>query len=328
MDYSELIAKYVNGKIHQRFEALAECLAIFLKTVQPQIEDVNRGVRLFQNKSVSQINAGKYRDIMRASTEGAMRCLQLYKRTFGTVNYHLAMMSSNFGLPQFLDENGVSRSEMAEFQSSLAEYWTITYADLISFWSAIEKKLVVIQQQLTVQVKMMERLPSISYFEGFDEADKLRKLFAEEYKTFYEIMSLTQQAVSNVSRSYARINTAINREKAKLYGVAKELKTDFRADVKNAKGRAQKSVVVVIYLVGAIKSIYAFKNTMKNALITRVVKSVFLKVISGIAKGDPAGTYSAHFTAIQDDISGIMADKVPDAGQLASNITAVCRALS
>jgi len=315
----DIYAAFMNGKVQQRFSLLSRTLAEFFAATQPEIEAVYHNIKMYENATLKSIRSKAYAENLRKDAEGAQACLTTYRRTFGQVDHHLAMSASNFGLPRFLEENGIPASQIGPFQDELRELWGATYGDLTATWNQIRARLKRMHDLLEQQVTLLRGILHVDYVDGFDEAEKLRELFAQERATFYEIMTIAEKSEKGLSRLEALVSTQVKKTRMELKVALKSLQATFGKDVDAARSRSQKSLIVFLYLLGAIGAFRELRST--------VIKKGLTKVVEKLLESRRESRVSLRLENVKDKANDLFSDVIEPKALLAS-IKAVYAAIA
>jgi hypothetical protein len=318
----ELVTKFVNGKIQNKFAEISKAMEDFFTELEPIIADVYRTIKNFEAKTNAETAPNEIPDTLRKDYEGAVKGLHQYNRIFGKVDTQLAIMSSNFGLRTFLEENEFPSDKLKEFQYELNEYWQITYGDMINEWGHIRNKLEELRDILDLEVKMLATVPHMPYTEGCVKNPELRQLFYKERKTFYELMEL-YEATNNVLfyRVAAKLEVQLSRSKAELEAQMRIIKRDLKQDTSIAHTKIQKTLVISLYLIGA----YMLLSNIKKSVAKHGLEKI-KTFIRGILRQNTTvlDDKSRSILKVKRDIDSILISKTTEFASLER----VCAALS
>jgi hypothetical protein len=264
MVYNSLwVDAFVEGKVQNRFTIISLALKKFIDQESPIIEDVNARLNIFSKQPFGHIIPAEMEEKVRNDAESARRSLINYNLTYGQVLHHLALASSNFNLPKFLQENGIPISEIQVFQEEVGQYWNQTYGLLVNRLSTVAIEMGLLASVLKKQVDLLEKIPNASYFVGFSHQHELIELFHQERDLFWKIahdIKLTKTEVKTVHNLYI---SARNKTKSMILAHLKLLKNSFIDEVKRSETQLQKMLVVLSYLLGALN---LFLNVEKNLI--------------------------------------------------------------
>lgn len=253
MVYNSLwVDAFVEGKVQNRFTLISLALKKFIDQESPIIEDVNARLNIFYKQPFGHIIPTEMEEKVRNDAESARKSLVNYNLTYGQVLHHLALASSNFNLPQFLQENGISLSEIPTFQVEVRQYWNQTYGLLVNRLSNIAVEMGQLASILQKQVDLLEKLPNASYFVGFSHQHELIELFHQERDLFWKIVhdtKLTKAEVKTVHNLYLSVR---NKTKSMILAHLKLLKNSFTSEIKRSETELQKMLVILSYLLGAL----------------------------------------------------------------------------
>ena len=148
------------GKEQNRFVLMAASLKKFIDINEPVIEDVHVRLKRLGKQSYEKIKSSEVGESLRTDYDGAKLSLSSYNRIFGHIDHHLSMMTSNFGLRNFLIENGIAEELLPEFQRDLSYLWEATYGDLVDDYWGIKLGLDKLRGLLDKQVRILEIMPT------------------------------------------------------------------------------------------------------------------------------------------------------------------------
>ena len=189
MSFDPLVINLVQGRVQQRFVELSKSLKNFVEVEAPIIERVHLYLEDFYKQSLGKVNPKQAAELFTRDKEEAMKSQAHYNRLFGTIDHHFAMMTSNFGLPQFLNEENIPAEQIPFIQNEIRVYWNSTYGNLIDKFSSIKNKLKQLIKHIDIQVKILKKVHHISYFDGLEETQTLITNFRAEREVFWQIVN-------------------------------------------------------------------------------------------------------------------------------------------
>lgn len=266
-----LVQMFVEGRVQNRFLEIADEVHDFIELVSPELERIAVCINEFEKRPIAKVSSGLIAESMRKDLEGARRFLAIYNRMFGFTDHRLALMTTSFKLSDFLAENGIPRNLVYEVQGELREYWAQTYGPELERYSMLHRSLDELRDILRKEIEIMERLPGVGYFDGFDASAQLRVLFHEERKVFYE--KIVRFAVENnhaVTQIEALIRVQAKKTKEYVSAYVSAAGKAFGADIANSKTLAQKSLVLLIYLLGAMHMVLSIRSKFLKGAVSKV----------------------------------------------------------
>ncbi len=270
---------FIDGNVQKHILYTFQVLNNFVKKFGPEIERIHLEFSFFSNRPFISIKKDDILNYINIDIKSARSALLWYRNTMNVVENRLVLMTSNFGLFDFLRENGIPISDVGEVQGLINNYWNITYAPLIGKLNMAYLYLQELNRLLNEQIKLAEELTKLNYFDGFEKLENLAKLFEEERIKFWNLSKIIEISKSD----FIQVNNLYNSELKKLKYVAKAyidlLRGTLGADIKNSRGGVKKGVIVLMYVAGAA---FLYSN-LKNTLIRNTAQGV-LKRLLGIFK--------------------------------------------
>ncbi|PIZ50671.1 hypothetical protein COY27_06170 [Candidatus Woesearchaeota archaeon CG_4_10_14_0_2_um_filter_33_13] len=302
MSHEQLIKSFAEGKVKNRFMTISQALREFIDHEAPIIEEVQVRLEVYRNKPVGALFRKNVEEYIRSDADAARKELTLYNRTFGRIDHHLAMISSNYTLLNFLEENGVSAAELNDFQAELRNYWDATYGKLVKKFSRIRDDMKKIRAILEQEVLLLEAMEKTSYFYGFDTQQEAIRLFQIERELFWKIVDeakITKEDLKIVRDLFA---TQKSKTKEQIRSYLYFQKKGFTNEYEQAKNRTEKSLILLSYLLGAVNTYFSLKKYLflwGGKGILRVFKRKDDKSLESKALGDKIATASSNLSGIE-----------------------------
>ncbi|HLD05695.1 MAG TPA: hypothetical protein VJG90_08300 [Candidatus Nanoarchaeia archaeon] len=320
----DFVRIFVNGNVQNRFVLLAERLEQFIAEIAPIIERVNLSVDRFKGMTMEKVTSNEIEVSYRSDATNAKAGLSAYNRMFGQIDHHLAMASSNFGLPKFLEENGVPKALINEYQSCIHQYWDETYGLIGNKFRKILPILKDMRSTLSREVFLLEAQQKVLYFRGFDPARELHELFKKERELFYKLVG--EWRSSDFSDEFTHVESICNVYLAKAKEWAKNVMRQTQSLVKedftSHQEKGQRILLVLMYSLGAA-------NTLLNLNLKKKAASAGIKYLIGKIGGlkeymEQKGVIT-KFEGAQRAAQALVAERTQDA--MANGLTRAAQEL-
>lgn len=272
-NYAAIAQKFVEGNVQNRLIIIATTLRDFFNKEAPIIESVQKRLTSFGKKSIFSVSRDEIEEYVRTDVEGAQKSLRNYNRSFGRIDHHLSMMTSNYRLPHFLKENGIPPTKIREVMPEINAYWDKTYRPLVQKFSEIRDDMQRIRDILEREVKILESVPGANYFKAFSHQKEIHFLFNQERKLFWEIVKKTSLSKQELNSLFGILLAHQKKTKAKILGFLQIKKEKVQKDLEQHQTAAERAVLVLAYIIGAANVYLNIRNIL------------FQKVGSGIVGG-------------------------------------------
>tara|TARA_Y100000310_G_scaffold248747_1_gene254679 strand:+ start:7558 stop:8553 length:996 start_codon:yes stop_codon:yes gene_type:complete len=255
-NYKSLARIFVDGKIQDRFTRMAEAVQKFIDEVGPELQNLSLVITQLYDEPLRDVKALNVQDVFRQDLSSAKKFLSIYNRLFGTLDHNLALMASNFGLPEFLETNGCSRDMIGYIQKCVGKYWNQTYGTLIKKFSTIKADIDDMRVSLTKQMEIMEALGRVNYYEGLQKSADVKTWFDKEKSIFFERL-VVHAKVDDAELQKVRATYIRSKEKLRgsIISILKNSREDFASDWGSHQGKLAKSIIATTYLVGFYKQL-------------------------------------------------------------------------
>ncbi|MEK6963732.1 MAG: hypothetical protein AABX70_04850 [Nanoarchaeota archaeon] len=308
----DFVRIFVDGNVQNRFVLLAERLEQFIAETAPIIEKVNLSVDRFKGMTMETVTSEEIEVSYRKDAANAEGGLSAYNRIFGQIDHHLAMASSNFGLPEFLEENDVPKALIGEYQSCIRQYWDETYGLIGNKFRKVLPILKDMRSTLSREVFLLKAQEKVLYFKGFNPARELHELFKKERELFYKLVG--EWRSSDFSDEFTRVESICNAHLAKAEEWAKNVMRQTHSLVKedftNNREKGQRILLVLMYSLGAA-------NTLLNLNLKKKAASAGIKYligkIGGLKEHMEQKGVKTRFEGAQSAASALLTGKTEEA---------------
>jgi len=271
-----LVRMFVQGNVQDRFIRISLALKNFIDNEAIIIETVNTRINQFYKKPLSNFteNETEIEEYFRRDYEEATKSLRNYLRLWGTIDTNLALMSSNFRLPEFLIANGIPKEEIIFFQREVEAYWNGTYGKLVNKFSRIKEDLLVLHNTLDKEIKIIQGMPQVNYFNGFKQSEELRRLFLFERQVFWKIVEESKIKPQDVDEARKLYYSTKKQSRAVLLTyleVIKEASKNKMGEIKQLPTPTQKAIVLLALATGAFILYLELRQNLFKIAVTKII---------------------------------------------------------
>ncbi len=259
----DLVRVFVEGNVQNRFIVLADKLDDFIRGNAPILEKVNANIDWYNTLPLGKATSTAMINFYRADTEQAKKGLSIYNRMFGMIDFNRAMAASNFGLPQFLAENGLPKSQIEVYQTEIRQYWKETYGAISDKFGRCMDPLQGMRATLQTEIDWLEQIPSLPHLEAYDREKALNKLFEKERDAFYVLVKEWKKD-ENFNDAVENARALCQSQLFKLKEWGKNAVVQFREGlrVEETMKTGQKFFIVSMYTLGALYTVLTIRQTL------------------------------------------------------------------
>src|SRR3989344_3449633 len=275
--FQDLAINFVDGSVSRQIYYTFQVLDKFISKIGPEIEGVYAEYISFINQPFINIGRKEIENYIRGDSEEARKALQWYNVVMNSIENQLALLTSKFGLFDFLKENKISLEYLPDVNAEISKYWSSTYGPLIRNIEEISIYLKRLYLLLEEQLKILETLPKASYYLGFELEPKLKNLFEEERETFWRLASVVENSRKDNTKLEAIFKSHVKKVKEMIKAHLKILSREavvLKQDFRESETNLRKALVVLAYLTGAI---LLYMN-LKSSLIQKGIKGALNKI--------------------------------------------------
>ena len=322
-----LATQFVEGKIQSHFIVMAMSLQEFIHRSGPDLEAIEASIVTFGKKRISEVFGEQIAKEIIDDLRMAEQSLYHYNITFSTFNNRLGLVTSNFGLQEFLKEHAVALNQTGSIatkgslQAEIEAHWLKSYGPLFDFFVLIHEHLAQLQQTLSAEVRLLQLLSKSMYASksanGFDISKELRSLFQQERQQFWAIdklvknnKKLMKQAndVYEAEKSRARIELVVYLDLLKK--AAKGKTTQLQAQLELAKSRSEKAVTLLLFTAGAVVAASAvtkiFIEKATGVTLEKILQVVLRRKDIGEVLKSSVGFLSSGSADLADPLGGLI----------------------
>lgn len=264
------IPQFVENKVGTRIIQIYQHLATFIEETGPIIEDVYQRVQIIENLPLGKIKRNIIEDSLRNDLEEAKKSLATYNRIYGRTDLYLGLMTSNFRLPQYLQENNISPEQINYFQKELQIYWEATYGTHLDHLEKCKNALDKLRKILEQEVRYLETIPQEKYLTALEDSTKLRELFKEERETFWNLVKTAEMSPEQTNQVKSIVNAHIKKTRIQLIAFGKIVKTGTKEDIDQSRNQLEKAILILTYLIGALSIISEIPRTFKKKVLFNI----------------------------------------------------------
>jgi len=270
----QVVQAFIEGKVQNRIIDINAKIVAFVEEAASIIENVNASLSVLRTTKFQDLTTNKVSKLYRLDAEGARKSLELYNMTFGFVDHSLAMMSSNFNLSTFLQENGIDPKEIYAYQDEIRKDWEKTYGSIVSKISREKEILDQMRRLLEEQVRLLESIPGLSYFSGFDKSSLLGELFQKERSAFYALVKEVEEDSGLFAEMNALYKTQARKTKEAIAAYLRLMKRYATDDWKGAHDNLERALVILSYSLGALNVCLK----MRSSIVRKGVGSLLRRI--------------------------------------------------
>ena len=283
-DYS-VAKEFCDGKVEQKFFIMAQAVKSFIDAVTPQLETINILLNQEFALPLKDIDGNKTKAMTKTNITEAKKFLSLYNRTFGQIDLHLGLMTSNITLPLFIKDCGLEFSNeemykvMVIIQPEIRAYWDSTYGMLTEKFNKIRDDLMHLRDTLEEEIALLESLSTTPYYEGIEKNLRALELFQEERAIFWGNLVKDAQISDDEIKVVEGIFAGHRKKLNSIISAHIEItKGGVKRDMAQTEGGVRKALLVFTYILGVLKTLY----TLKKILISTGGKKISGYVFSFI----------------------------------------------
>ncbi len=291
-----LAEQFIEGKTQSHFLIMAITLQNFITKVGPELEAIEASINTFGKKKLIDVFGQEITEEIMKDLRFAQQSLNLYKVTRSIFDNRLSLVSSNIGLQAFLKEHSIVLAEAGSIaksntlQAEIEQYWRQTYAPLWTYFDQIKNKLYVLETILVLEVNRLKDLSESKFTgvqdNGFDIQKELQNdLFQREREAFWDLnkfvrsnTKMLKQANSLYTKQKSQTRVILQSYINLLNKAAKGKINQLRAELAEAEGIVQKSLILLLFAIGtyltinAVAIIFVEKATGIN--LERIIQKV------------------------------------------------------
>ncbi len=264
-----LLTKFVEGNVQGRIQTLYQAINTFIEESGPILEDIQQRANIMNSIPFGKLKRAIIEDSLRGDYDGAKKGLSSYNRIFGKVDLYLGLMTSNYKLPQYLKENNVPAEQIVFFQKELQIYWEDTYGYHLNHLERCLKLLKQLRDILEEEVKLLEKIPGESYLTALEENEQLAELFQKEIQIFWEFVQTAQLQEQETNKLIASLNTQIKKVRIQMRAYTEIIRKGLGKDLLESKTNLERTLIALMFLLGAINLIISIPKTLKKKAITK-----------------------------------------------------------
>ncbi|GEM_PF-4065478 len=226
----------------------------FIDKMAPDIESVHAAFTNFKNTSFAQINRDSVENYLRRDLAQARVALQWYNITNNAMQNSLAILSSKYGLLEFIEQNpNISSEALSAIQAETSKYHQATYGLLIERLRKVSLLLQRLHNIISEEVRTLELFPNMLFLEALSKFPRLAQLFEEEREVFWSLV----KAVAITRKDVLKVRNLFYAQRRKVNEIARAhlviLQRGFQEDIKTSKNKFQATLLILTYLLGAYK---------------------------------------------------------------------------
>ncbi len=271
----DLISRYVEGRVNNRILLSYQHIDEFIKEFTPIIEGIHQRIVIVNKLPFEKINRPIIEDDLRESIKGAEQGLNAYNRAFGRIELYLGLITSNYNVPEFLEENGVPREQIQAFQEELRLYWAATYGVHVDKLTKMKDILDKLRKTLDQEIILMKKISKDKFFEGIENNALSIQLFEQERTLFWELVKESQTDPVLLNNLEAAVKTQIKKTRASMESAVKILGRTAKSGIQNevdiSKNNLEKSLVVLVFLSGALALGYRLNVELKKSAVKAAI---------------------------------------------------------
>jgi len=251
---------FVDGNVQKQILYTFQVLDKFVKRFGPELEEVNAEFILLGKKQLVNINKKDIMNFTLRDLKQGKQALQWYSVIMNALGNRIALLSSNYGLFEFLREANISPQYLTDVQNEINAYWKITYLPLVLKLKLIFANLQVLNQVLEQQIKILEHLPQSDYYQGLDDWNEITRLFEIERTTFWELVKNLEVSKKEFGDTTLLFSVELEKLKQLARAHLKLLKFGLKEEIVTSEGNLRKSLVIFLYVAGATLLYFNLKN--------------------------------------------------------------------
>lgn len=246
------ITLFLDGKFQKHYLAIIKTLTDFTEHTRVELVRIQRLINSYNESKVGSLTTDLAQGLIRTDLESARSFLIRYRVVLSSMENRLAIISSRFGLRDFLVMNGIPEEDLGFVNSVLASYWEQTYGEERERLVALSNALREMHERLQQQIVLLEGLGSASYFEGFTLNAEIRSNFAEEYKAFRRLDKGLSQLKGSKKRIRSEFDYAKKQARAALRILLNERKERFGSAIATHNDGACRAALALGFVGGAL----------------------------------------------------------------------------